>query len=244
MDEQKDGTESQAKSEIPQIESEAIPSLAPEVAAVPKPAPRESAVKVPKSSAPDPETLREVAASDSGGPRRPNRRLTLILVLAILAAGIFAFVSKSSSGDTEKIQGKVALSESELKDIVTSKKLTVYWVGPLEGAKYTITATTPGIVYLKYIPSGASMDDTKIFFRTIGTYSMVNAYAVTRSTGALTGNVGFTNADGYSVFYSLSRPTNIYLGIKKVGLQLEIFDPRAAQALRLATVQGQLRKLT
>lgn len=186
---------------------------------------------------------REVGSPDSNVSPRSSKRLTLLIVLALLLFGIYAFASKSSSGDIGKIQAKVALSEQELKDVVAAKHLTVYWAGPLEGAKYTISATSPGIVFLKYIPKGADFRDTKIFFRTIGTYSMANAFSVTQGTGALKGNVGFSTADGYSAFYSRSRPTNIYLGVNKLNLQIEIFDAHADQALGLATVQGQIRKL-
>jgi len=177
-------------------------------------------------------------------PKRPTRLLILIIAVGILTAGGYTFFSNSGVADNDKIQAKVAMTEQELKDVIAAKHLIVYWAGPLEGAKYTLTATTPGIVYLKYIPGGVSFSDPKIYFRTVGTYAVPNAFVVTQSTGAKQGSVGFTNADGYAVFYSLSRPTNIYMGIKKIDIQVEIFDPRADQALALVSVQGQFRRIT
>ncbi len=177
-------------------------------------------------------------------PRSAPRVIVLIIFIGLLVIGGYSFISKSSSSDSDKIQAKVALSEQELKDVIKAKKLTVYWAGPLEGAKYTLAATTPGIVYLKYIPGGVSFNDPKIYFRTIGTYSVANAFAVTQSTGLQGGNIGFTNPDGFATFYSLNRPTNIYMGIKKIDIQVEIFDPRADQALALVSVQGQIRRIS
>lgn len=177
-------------------------------------------------------------------PKRAPRILTLLIVIGLMVAGGYSFISKASNSDSDKIQAKVALSEQELKDVIKAKKLTVYWAGPLEGAKYTLAATTPGIVYLKYIPGGVSFSDPKIYFRTIGTYSVANAFAVTQSTGLQDGNIGFTNPDGFATFYSLNRPTNIYMGIRKIDIQVEIFDLRADQALALVSVQGQIRRIS
>ncbi|MDP1711750.1 MAG: hypothetical protein Q8K86_04760 [Candidatus Nanopelagicaceae bacterium] len=64
--------------------------------------------------------------------------ITLILV-AILSATSYYFISKSTRDtDSLKIQGKIAMSEQELRDIVTSKNLTVYWAGPLDDTKYAL----------------------------------------------------------------------------------------------------------
>ncbi len=176
-------------------------------------------------------------------PKRAPRFFTLIVIIGVLIAGGYSFISKSSTVDNDKIQAKVVLTEQELKDVIKTKKLTVYWAGPLEGAKYTLNAQTPGIVYLKYIPGGASFNDPKIYFRTIGTYAVANAFVVTQNTGLLEGNVGFTNPDGFATFYNLNRPTNIYMGIKKIDIQVEIFDLRADQALALVSVKGQIRRI-
>lgn len=237
------GSESKPGFASGKLAAEVEPVLDPETSDSEKiPLPKNTKPKSAAAPTP-PGEPREVTSTNSYPSPRPTKRLTIGLVVVILFIGIYAFASKSSSGDIGKIQAKVALSEQELKDVVAANHLTVYWAGPLEGANYTLSATSPGIVFLKYIPKGVDFRDTKIFFRTIGTYSMANAFLVTRSTGALKGNVGFTTADGYSAFYSLSRPTNIYLGVNKLKLQIEIFDPHAEQARGLATVQGQIRKL-
>jgi hypothetical protein len=166
-------------------------------------------------------------------------------VIAILLVGGFFFIKHQRSGnDLAKIQGKVALSASELRDVVLAKKLTVYWAGPQEGAKYTLIATTPGVAFVRYLPGGVGLNDTKTLFRAIGTYAQKNAFAVSTAGASATGNVGFVNADGNAVFYSKARPTNVYIGIKGKDIQVEVFDPVVDQALGLVLVKNQVRQIS
>ncbi len=183
------------------------------------------------------------AAEGSASAKRSSRLLVFFLVLVVLTVGGYVFVSKSSNSDVDKIQGKVALSAQELIDVVAAKRLTVYWVGPQEGAKYSLIVSSPTLAYLRYLPGGVGLTDTKTLFRIIGTYSMKDAFTVVTNTGSLLGNVGFTNADGNSVFYSTSRTTNVYVGIKGKDTQVEIYDPGADQSVGMVTIKGQLRRV-
>ena len=168
-------------------------------------------------------------------------RFLIALVILVLAVGAYFFISNArNSGDSAKIQGKVALSEQELRDVIAAKKLNVYWAGPLTGAKYTLIATTPGIVYVRYLPGGVGLNDTKTLFRAIGTYAQKNAFSVSENAGKADGNVGFVSADGDAVFYAKGRPTNVYIGIKGKDIQVEVFDPVVDQALGLVLVRGQI----
>lgn len=168
------------------------------------------------------------------------RFIVAIVVVALGVGGYLLISNANNGGDLAKIEGKVALSAQELQDVVAAKKLTVYWAGPQTGAKYTLIATTPGIAYVRYLPGGVGLNDTKTLFRAIGTYVQKNAYAVSLTAGKAEGNVGFTNSDGNAVFYSKARPTNVYVGIKGKDIQVEIFDPVVDQALGLVLVRGQI----
>lgn len=168
-------------------------------------------------------------------------RFVIAFVILLLAVGAYLFIAHAKNGgDSAKNQGKVALTEQELRDVIAAKKLTVYWAGPLTGAKYTLIATTPGIVYVRYLPGGVGLNDTKTLFRAIGTYAQKNAFSVSESAGRADGNVGFISADGNAVFYAKGRPTNVYIGIKGKDIQVEVFDPVVDQALGLVLVRGQI----
>jgi len=140
----------------------------------------------------------------------------------------------TTPSNTAEISGQVALSEQELRDAVVANHLTVYWVGPMAGAKYSLTGTNPKLVYVKYLPGGVGIDDRNTLFRTVGTYVQKNAFSISQSTGAADRNVGFMTQDGNSGFYTKVRSTNVYVGIKGSDIQVEVFDPGARQALSLA----------
>ena len=184
-------------------------------------------------------TIGKVAKSKS------SRKVLIWIVIAIVLVGSFFALQYFRGGiDLAKIQGKVALSAQELRDVVVAKKLTVYWAGPQDGAKYTLIATTPGVAFVRYLPGGVGLNDTKTLFRAIGTYTQKNAFAVSTAGAVATGNVGFVNADGNAVFYSKAHPTNIYVGIKGKEIQVEVFDPMVDQALGLVLVKSQVRQIS
>ncbi len=172
-----------------------------------------------------------------------RRILGLIVVLALLAGGYFGVSKFRGRNDLQKVQGKVAMSASELRDLVVAKKLAVYWSGPVDGDKYVLIATNPKVAFVRYLPAGISPSDTKTLARAIGTYLQQDAFAITQKAGQNIGNVGFTNADGNAVFYVKARPTNVYMGVAKANLQIEIYDPGVDQALGLSLIRNQVRRI-
>jgi hypothetical protein len=168
------------------------------------------------------------------------------VIIGVIVLGYLAFIVNShlsSGNDTKKIQGKYAMSESELRNIIKSKNLTVYWAGPAVGDKYSLNFGATGQAYVRYLPGGQGLTATGSTFRIIATYKLKGAFSITKTAGTQTGNVGFTNVDGNSVFYVKSRPTNVYMGIKGKDIQLEIFDPAIDQALALALFHGQIQPI-
>ena len=170
-----------------------------------------------------------------------KKRLALILLFLLLGVGlVFFFYNAKGKTDTT---GKIGLTESELVKTVASNHLSAYWVGPVANATYTLTVKpNNGGVVIRYIPSGNSVEAANV--RQIGTYSFKNAYSIITTNGTVTGNLGFGNVDGNSVFYSKTHPTNVYVGIKGKDTQVEVFDPTVDQALALTMLQGQVRPVS
>jgi hypothetical protein len=183
------------------------------------------------------------ASTLSAEGKKNLRKVISIGVAVLVVIGFFLISNANRNSDTSQILGKVALSETELHDLVIAKHLTVYWAGPLAGAKYTLSANTKGVAVLKYLPGGVGLNDTKTLFRAIGTYAQKSAFGIARNTGAGPGNTGFINADGNAVFYTSSRPTNVYIGIKGKDVQVEVFDPGVDQAIGLVLIRNQIRQI-
>jgi hypothetical protein len=198
----------------------------------------------------------EVDFVDSGtfayrGPSGKRKRgkgfylLITLLLVAILSVTSYYFISRTTRDtDALKIQGKIAMSEQELRDIVTAKKLTVYWAGPLVDTKYALIANKVGSSFVRYLPQGNGLNDSTTSYRVIATYVQKDAFLVTQSAGGVTGNVGFTNVDGNAVFYVKTRPTNVYMGIKDKDIQIEIYDPGIDQALGLSLIHSQITQIS
>jgi len=184
-----------------------------------------------------------VQAPTSSRGKKMIRTVVFIVIIALAAGGYFYISHANKTADISQLQGRVPLSQTELRNLVIANHLTVYWAGPMDGAKYTLTANTSGIAYLKYLPGGVGLNDTKTLFRVIGTYTQKKAFAVAQNTGAAPGNVGFINADGNAVVYSSSRQSNVYIGVKGKDVQIEVFDPADGQALGLVLIRGQIRQI-
>lgn len=182
--------------------------------------------------------------------RRPKKSRPLLVIGSLFAvvvlgiAGYFLISNYSKGNDAQKTQGKVAMSADELRSVVLAKHLTVYWAGPMSGAKYALIANKPGSSFVRYLPNGNGLNDTTTSFRVIATYAQKGAFLITQSAGGVSGNVGFTNVDGNSVFYVKTRPTNVYMGIKDKDIQIEIFDPGIDQALGLSLIHGQIQRIS
>ena len=81
--------------------------------------------------------------------------ISVFLLSSTITYGITHKLDSNSPTTTTflaKISGGVALSESELIDVITQLKRNVYWTGPEKGAKYTVNALTDGQTYIRYLP--------------------------------------------------------------------------------------------
>jgi hypothetical protein len=176
--------------------------------------------------------------------RRPLLTLGSFLVVVILGVtGYFMISHFSKNNDGLKIQGKVAMTADELRSTVLANHLTVYWAGPMTGAKYALISSKGGSTFVRYLPNGNGLNDTTTSFRVIATYPQKNAFLITQGAGGVSGNVGFTNVDANAVFYVKTRPTNVYMGLKGKDIQIEIFDPGIDQALGLSLIHNQIQQI-
>lgn len=186
---------------------------------------------------------KELKKSNSKLKRLSISIVSLIVITGLVFGGYYLGTHRKKPNQILLLQGRVALSEKGLRDIVEKYHLTAYWIGPVSGDQYSIFVPKAGVAVVRYIPAGASVIDASPSFRLVATYVQKDAFATTQTDGAKVGNLGFVNIDGNSVFYVKTRPTNVYVGMKGKDVQLEIFDPGQDQAVALALFKGQIQQI-
>ncbi len=183
--------------------------------------------------------------------RRVIRRFIPFLVTAILASaatlGVVKYTEPEHFGLAFALQaskGKIALTQSQLRDLVVGEGLVVYWLGPEVGARYTLVSVNKNQNYVRYLPGGEGLGDAGANFRVVGTYETKDAFLVTQNQGKAANSFGFTNSDGNSVYYTASRPLSAYVGLKSTDDQIELFNPIAGQALADAKTPGLIKRIS
>jgi len=176
-----------------------------------------------------------------GNPKSPKVVLAIILTAAISITATYFITKPSDPVVTDqtsfqaKISGGVVLTESDLKSAVKALGHTVFWAGPMKGAKYTLNASDLNQIYVRYLPNGKGVSDAKPDYRVIATYKLANAYAATVAAGNTSNGVTFSSTDGAIIYYNKVSPNNIYIAYKSSDFQIEVYDPDQNTAVQLAT---------
>ncbi len=178
------------------------------------------------------------------------RRITPFVVTAILASALTFGIVKYTTPQHFGLQfalkaatGKVALTQSQLRDIVVGEGLVVYWLGPEDGALYTLISVNKNQNYVRYLPGGAGLNDVGANFRVVGTYEAKDAFVVTQNDAKAPNGVGLISSEGNAIFYNTTRPLSVYVGLKKTDDQIELFNPTAGQALADARTTGLVQRI-
>ena len=168
----------------------------------------------------------------------------LFSTLAYGAGQVLGSHQKAVDSTPLMMSGRLAVNEEELRTLVVAKGLTVYWLGPEVGAKYLLNTSIAGGISLRYIFPGTSSAGTSETYFEIGTFVSPNAFTLTQNAGLQPNGVGSISADGNAVYYDSRDPKNVYIGVKGVDIQVEIFDPRPGEALAAAQLQGHIQKIS
>ncbi len=192
--------------------------------------------------------------AESKKKKRGSLKVILLMILsALISSGstyavinninntVAASPATPTSTFAEVIAGKVALTEAELIAAVKQLGVDVYWAGPVNGAKYTLAVPADGQAYVRYLPEGQGIEDTKPNYVVIATYTTTDAFNSTQAAGNTSNGVSFISAAGAAIYYSKDNPTNVYVAYPNLNYQIEIFNPIAATALEIASTSGALK---
>jgi hypothetical protein len=182
--------------------------------------------------------------------RHAFRRLSWMVIVAVIASaltfGVIKYTTPTHYGLQFVLQaasGKVGLNEKQLHDIVLGEGLVVYWLGPEDGALYTLTSVNKNQNYVRYLPGGEGLNDVGANFRVVGTYEAKDAFKVTQNDAKSANGVGLISADGNAIYYNRTRLLSVYVGFKNKDDQVELFNPTAGQALADAKTPGLIRRI-
>ena len=191
-----------------------------------------------------------IKASKSKGRVKQFLLYSIILVLissVTFIAGQFSGAKQSSNDNTALIlRGGQTIDEKQLRHIVTSRGLTVYWLGSKAGTRYLLNTSNPGGISLRCISASGSTsaNGASETYYEVGTFTSQNAFALTQKAALQANGVGFVNVDGNAVYYDSRDPKNVYIGLKGADIQVEVFDPRPDQALAAALLQGHIQRIS
>ncbi|HEX5526451.1 MAG TPA: hypothetical protein VFX44_04525 [Solirubrobacterales bacterium] len=168
--------------------------------------------------------------------KRPKRIPVAISLAALAAAVLLASCGGASdTTSTETTAGSkksvTVVPESGLLKAMKGVGYPVYWAGPRLGVAYEVQRQE-GRTFVRYLPKGEEPGSEKTFL-TVGSYEDRNALAGVRESGQKPGAV-LVKIDGGGTAYAESTDaTSAYMAFPGVDTQVEVFDPKAGEALRL-----------
>jgi hypothetical protein len=183
------------------------------------------------------ETTRSGPDSRRGRYRAATALAIASVVLALAGCGGSSSSSSTTAGSSGPAPSPaipVGVTPSQLHSIAASAGHPIYWAGTATGT-YELTTIADGRTYIRYLPPGAHVGSSKTYL-TIGTYVRPSPpYGAVRSAGvAKHATIKLLKGGGLAVQYP-ARQRSVYLVFPGVRYEVEVYDPSAATAFRLAT---------
>lgn len=152
------------------------------------------------------------------------------MALAVCLALVSWLVSRERADQPVATgSGDRFVSAAELRDAVARLPFSVYWAGVDPGADLELVESASEVL-VRYIEEG---DDE-------GSRTVVASYSVPDPEGELSefavrpGSRVLSGVGGRQLVFSAARPTSVYFADQAGGVQVEVYDPSPARALRLA----------
>lgn len=182
-------------------------------------------------------TIKESSKKYWAEAKTVPRFFWIVLIVASLLAALIGFQVGRFVYDRNDNELR-ALTESELREAVADFGSPVYWAGPEANAKYTFEVIGESAAFIRYLPNGEGLLDTREIYLVIATYYVNNAYEAIRAAGEEQDSVGLINPNGAAIYYSKQSPTNVYMAYPNQAIQVEVFDPTPGRSIVIATSDG------
>ena len=159
-----------------------------------------------------------------------------LLIGILLGALIFGGDDGDDGGD-----GVVAASATPGTQIVTPEELAteaaslgrpVYWAGPQDGSSIEFTRNEEGNTAVRYVPEGEDVSEEGSL--TVVTYPFPDAHDALMQQAAADPNLLSRRLpNGGFMISQANQPRNAYLAFEGEDYEVEVYDPRPGQALKL-----------
>lgn len=182
-----------------------------------------------------------------GRSRRHFRTTILIdaLLSISLVLGGFGLVNhftEKSRLDTLLRSGGVELSADELIAHVKHERLSVYWLGPKPGYRYTIICKNRSEIIVTYLPQGVSLNHPDRFNLTVETYSKSLKSEQPALSTLSSDRDDFVESDGTIRAIDALRPRIVHYAIPHVDSRVEVQYP-STERMHDIYVEGESLKL-
>jgi hypothetical protein len=136
-----------------------------------------------------------------------------------------------------------AASVQTLKTLAAASDRPIYWAGAKAGTTYELTRTPDGRIYIRYLPKGVKVGDTRASYLIVATYPVPNAYKAVQTAAKEDGAVTLRLPRKGLAVYNRSAETNVYFAYPGTSYQVEVFDPNPRRARQLVT-SGKIRPIS
>jgi hypothetical protein len=178
-------------------------------------------------------------------PKAPGIRAGALLAVALAAFFVVWFALKGGGkhgAASPQASNAVAASEPDLKKLAGSLDHPIYWAGPAAGATYELTRLADGRIYIRYLASSDEIGDPRPNYLVVGTYPRPHAFRELKRAARQKGAVRRRLAHGGLLYFSSTRPTNVYFGYPDAHYQVEVYDPSGRTARQLV-LTGRIRPI-
>jgi hypothetical protein len=164
------------------------------------------------------------------------------VVVLVAAALVIWLVARGGNDSSPSTAAKAATtpapaaaaSPAELAAVATSVKHPVYWIGAKSSFTYELTKAKNGNLWVRYLPAGVSVGDTRTNFLTIGSYPQANAFKNVQATAKKKGVQSFGVPSGGAAVEYTARPSSVYVAYPGSNVLIEVYDPSPATARSIA----------
>jgi hypothetical protein len=162
----------------------------------------------------------------------PSASMTRLLGgTLLLAIGVTACGGEAKTEETRAPVEQASLAELTL--LAGSVGHPIYWAGARSGARYELSRTKDGRVFVRYLPQGVKLGDPKPNYLSVGTYPQAQAFETLKATAKKQEVRTIKLRGGGLAFADKSHPTSVYLAYPGSPYQIEVFHPSAARARQL-----------